>query len=201
MKHYGSYLLLILFAAIPQLCAAQDTKPPTAPPIAPQTAESNAKTWKEFVSRDGYFTILLPGAPAQQTQQVDSPAGPLDYFTYTLQNESHSYFIAYVDFPEVPNDARGIKKILDGGRDGAIATISGKLISETDLSLKGMPGRAITVEGAGSLLKARIYLADLRLYLIMIVTNKNQSAAPELNLENVTVERFLGSFRLMKKKK
>ena len=138
----------------------------------------------------------------QQTQQVGSPAGPLDYFAYTVQTEAHSYFVAYVDFPEVPDDARGVKRILDGGRDGAIATINGRLISEEDLSLKGIPGRAITVEGISQLLKARIYLAELRLYLVMIVANKNQSPSPEASsLENSTVERFLGSFKLMKRKK
>jgi hypothetical protein len=119
-----------------------------------------------------------------------------------LQTEAHSYFVAYVDFPEVPDDARGVKRILDGGRDGAIATINGRLISEGDLSLKGMPGRAITVEGVSQLLKARIYLAELRLYLVMIVANKNQSPSPEAgSMENATVERFLGSFKLVKRKK
>ena len=138
----------------------------------------------------------------QQTQQVGSPTGPLDYFSYTLQTEAHSYFVAYVDFPEVPDDARGVKRILDGGRDGAIATINGRLISEGDLSLKGMPGRAITVEGVSQLLRARIYLAELRLYLVMIVANKNQSPSPEAgSMENATVERFLGSFKLVKRKK
>jgi len=65
-----------------------------------------------------------------------------------------------------------------------------------------MPGRAITVEGASALLKARIYLAELRLYLIMIAANTNQTTSPETNsLENATVERFLGSFKLTRKKK
>lgn len=202
MKHPGSCLLLILFAVIPQLCFAQNTKPQTVPPPTPQNAELNPKSWKEFVSKEGYFSVLLPGTPVQQSKGVDSPDGTVDYFAYTLQTETHSYFVAYLDFPEVPNDARGVKKILDGGRDGAIATINGKLISEGDLSLKGIPGRAITVEGASELLKARIYLAELRLYLIMIVANKNQTPSPEINsLEGATVERFLGSFKLMTRKK
>jgi len=116
------------------LCFAQNTSPQTtATQPSPQTAESNPKTWKEFVSKEGLFSVLLPGTPVPKTQRVGSTDGPLDYFAYTLQTETHSYFIAYVDFPEVPDDARGVKKILDGGRDGAIATINGKLISEADL--------------------------------------------------------------------
>src|SRR6185369_15670317 len=102
-------------------------------------------------------------------------------FSYTLQTDTHAYYIAYVDFPEVPNDVRGIIKILDGGRDGAVATINGKLISEVDFLLKGVPARAITVEGASQVLKARIYLAELRLYLTMIVANKNPAASAEIN--------------------
>ena len=187
---------------IAQVCSAQSAKPQTVPPAVPQTAESNPKTWKEFASKEGFFSILLPGTPVKQIQRVGAPAEPLDYFSYTLQTETHSYFVAYVDFPEVPEDARGIIKILDGGRDGAIATINGRLISEVDLSLRGVPGRAITVEGASQLVRARIYLAELRLYLIMIVANKTQTISAEINsLENATVERFLDSFKLTARKK
>jgi len=189
------------FAQIRQLSLAHSTTTQQESPVA-QTTESNPKTWKEFTSKEGFFSILLPGTPVQQVQRVGSQVEPLVYFSYTLQTETHAYYVAYVDFPEVPNDVRGIIKILDGGRDGAVATINGKLISEVDLWLKGVPGRAITVEGAGQLLKARIYLAELRLYLIMIVANKNQSATPEINtLENALVERFLDSFKLSKMKK
>lgn len=184
------------------LCFTQDTRSQTAPPSAPQATESNSKTWKEFESKDGFFSVLLPGTPVVQVQQVGSAEGPLEYFSYTLQTATHSYFVAYVDFPEVPNDVRGIIKILDGGRDGAVATINGKLISEVDFLLKGVPARAITVDGPSQVLKARIYLAELRLYLTMIVANKNPSASAESNtLENATVEKFLGSFKLAKQKK
>jgi len=173
-----------------------------SPSTANQVSESNPKAWKEFVSRPGVFSVSLPGTPAQHSQQTESPAGPLDYFTYTLQSQTAEYFIAYVDFLEVANDERGIQKILDGGRDGALATINGKLISETDISLKTIPGRALTVEGASQLLKARIYLAGLRLYLVMIVANKTQLASPETRtLFDASVERYLGSFKVMTRKK
>jgi hypothetical protein len=203
LKPLCKLALFILFAGIAQLCVAQDTKPQTVPPPPPnQTPESNPKAWKEFVSRAGIFSVLLPGTPVQHSQQTESPAGPLDYFTYTLQTEAAAYYIAYVDFPEVPNDERGLQKILDGGRDGALATINGKLVSETAISLKIIPGRALTVEGATELLKARIYLAGLRLYLVMIVANKNQLASPEAaGIFDASVERYFGSFRLMTRKK
>jgi hypothetical protein len=203
LKRLARFALVILFAGAARLCIAQDTKPQTISPPAPnQTPESNPKSWKEFVSREGVFTVLLPGTPMRHSQQTESPAGPQDYFTYTLQTQAAAYFIAYVDFPEVPNDERGVQKILDGGRDGAVATINGKLISETDISLKTIPGRALAVEGATELLKARIYLAGLRLYLVMIVANKDQLASPETSsLFNASVERYFGSFKVTTKKK
>ena len=164
--------------------------------------DSNPKAWKEFSSAQGVFTVLLPGIPTRQSRETDSAAGPADYITYTLQTEAAVYFIAYVDFPEVPYDEKGVKKILDGGRDGALKTINGKLISETEISLRGIPGRALAVEGPGELLRARIYLAGLRLYLVMLVANKNQIATPEsAGLYEAAVDRFLSSFKLMTKKK
>ena len=207
MKHPLSCLLLVMSTVIAPLGFAQGTRTPNTntQPISPagtQNTESNPKSWKEFFSPEGYFSVLLPGTPVQQIQRVDSPAGPRDSVAYTLQTEAHSYFLAFVDFPEVPDDAGGVRKILDGGRDGAIATINGKLISEADLSLKGIPGRAITVEGANEVLKARIYLAELRLYLVMIVAGKNQTPSAETSsLDSTTVEKFLGSFKLISRKK
>ena len=205
-----SCLFLILSTLSSQLCFGQDrpgqdtrSGPPvhSTPPVT-QNTEANPKSWKEFTSQDGFFTVLLPGTPVKQLQQAGSPTGPVDYFAYTLQTEAHSYYVAFIDFPEVPNDARGIRKILDGARDGAIATINGTLVSEQDLSLKGMPGRAMTVEGPSQVLKARIYLAELRLYLLMIVASKTPAPTPEAGiLDNATVEKFLGSFKLMSRKK
>jgi hypothetical protein len=195
--------LSILIAVIAQLCFAQDTKPQTlSPPASQQPAESNTKAWKEFTSQQGLFTVLLPGIPTQRSQQTPSAAGPVDYITHTLQTELAVYFIAYVDFPEAPDDVSGIKKALDGGRDGALATVNGKLISESDILLRGIPGRALTVEGSTELVKARIYMAGLRLYILMMNTDKNQLSLPERNtLYNTCVERFLGSFKLMIKKR
>lgn len=209
MKHSRSCLFLILSALSSQLCFGQtpggrDTRPAPVQTTVPvtQNTEANPKSWKEFSSQDGYFSVLLPGTPVKQLQQAGGPTGPVDYFAYTLQTEAHSYYVAFLDFPEVPNDARGIRKILDGARDGAIATINGTLVSEQDLSLKGMPGRSMTVEGPSQVLKARIYLAELRLYLLMIVANKTPAPSPETGiLDNVTVEKFLGSFKLMSRKK
>jgi hypothetical protein len=203
LTHLRLYTLSILLNVTAQLCLAQDTRPPTVQPSAPgQTAESNPKAWKEFTSHQGLFSVLLPGIPSQRSQQTPSAAGPLDYITHTLQTDLAVYFIAYVDFPEAPDDVGGIKRALDAGRDGAVATVNGKLISESDILLKGIPGRALTVEGPSELVKARIYMAGLRLYILMMNTNKNQLSVPERDaLYNTCVERFLGSFRLLIRKK
>ncbi len=192
---------MILFAASAQLPLAQETKPKSEQAPADSPIESNPKAWKEFSSQEGFFSVLLPGTPAQQSQKINTTAGPLDYFTYALQTGLASYFIAYVDFPEVPDDASGVKKILDGGRDGALAIANGKLIAEAEISLKGIPGRALTIEGANALIKARVYLAGLRLYILMMVTNKEQAASPEsVKLYEATVSRFLDSFKLTARK-
>lgn len=195
--------VFVLLVASATVCVAQNPKPQTqqSRPVQAQTQELVSKPWKEFVSIEGFFGVLSPGTPVRQSQQTDSAVGTLDYVTYILQTEAAVFYIAHADFPEVPDDARGVKRILDGGREGAIGTISGKLISEYDISLKGIPGRSITVEGPGELLKARIYLAGLRLYLVMAVTDKNQLVSPESSRQfDATAEKFLGSFRLLKKK-
>src|SRR5580765_6643231 len=71
LNRFCRFVLVILLVGCARLCAAQDTKPQTVSPAAPnQTSESNPKAWKEFVSRGGFFSVLLPGTPVQHTQQT-----------------------------------------------------------------------------------------------------------------------------------
>jgi hypothetical protein len=66
------------------------------------------------------------------------------------------------------------KRILDGGRDGAVANTKGKLISEKTIELAGKyPGREIVIRingPAGAVqMRQRFFLVGTKLYQVVVV--------------------------------
>jgi hypothetical protein len=78
---------------------------------------------------------------------------------------------------------------LDGGREGAVAKVNGKLLSETPLTLEGYPGREMTISAGQLGVRSRMYLVDNRAYSIIIT-----GPVGELNLPRV--DEVLNSFKL-----
>jgi hypothetical protein len=83
---------------------------------------------------------------------------------------------------------------LDGGRDGAVASAGGRLLTEEIISLNGHPGRELNVEvlGGEGRYRARMYLVGRRLYVISWM-------GPTEKAFLRTHEEFLNSFELLEK--
>ncbi|HYB60573.1 MAG TPA: hypothetical protein VEH50_03750 [Methylomirabilota bacterium] len=136
---------------------------------------------QEFDSAEGRFSILMPGVPKADSQQValtnDTPArtATLYYFVVSQQNDNISYMVLYNDYPpDLANDAP--EAVLQRARDGA--TEGKTLLTDTAVSLNGVPGRAYTYRDSdGTTFDVHQYLAGRRLYDVMVVTNKNYTAA------------------------
>jgi hypothetical protein len=132
---------------------------------------------QEFDSVEGRFSILMPGTPKAGSQQValtnDTPprTTTLYNFTVSLENDNIAYTVIYDDFPpDLANDAP--EAVLERARDAAV---EGKtLLTDTAVNLNGVPGRAYTCRDSdGTLFDVHQYLAGRRLYVLMIVSNKN----------------------------
>ncbi len=135
---------------------------------------------QEFDSAEGRFSILMPGTPKADSEQValtnDTPArnATLYYFAVSQQNDNISYMVLYNDYPpDLANDAP--EAVLQRARDGA--TQGKTLLTDTPVVLNGVPGRAYSYRDSdGTTFDVHQYLAGRRLYDVMIVTNKNYTA-------------------------
>ena len=105
--------------------------------------------------------------------------------------------VSYRDYPanlELPNL---IKRVLDDARDRGLARFAKAephILSETDVSVDGHPGRLVRVEVKDQILQFKILVVTTRTYLLMLGTPKLPSAKSE---HEKLATRFFDSFKLM----
>jgi WD40 repeat protein len=153
--------------------------------------DEDTSTWKEFVSAEGRFRVLLPGEPERKTQQIPTPMGACTLYAFVWENKRRDFalLVSYNDYPPVVNGAPP-DQVLDGVRDGVVmGTPGARLNGEQRITLHGYPGREVRVDipGKGTL-RNRMYLVQNRLY---------QLSAPRLGgggPSEETITRFLDSF-------
>ena len=109
-----------------------------------------------------------------------------------LMSEGVVYGVSYSDYSESLVKQTSTEKMLDSGRDGALANTQSKLLSESAISLDGYPGREITASSPDGKFTARVrvYLVNSRLYQTIVVIPNEVASSPD-------VLRFLDSFHLL----
>lgn len=147
--------------------------------------------------KQGGFRVSMPGAAQEITTIRKTPAGdvPLTMFVYDTPNGS--FVVTFMDFSERQNkeqDAQFVENVLDGARNGAVATVGGALVNECGIELGHYRGRemliATTVEDTSVFLRQRCYLVHSRMYCI------NVAGTNEM-VHDKTSQEFLDSFELL----
>ena len=149
------------------------------------------KSWSEYASDDGRFSVLMPGSPDEQTQAISTPVGSIDLHIFMVEKPDIAYMVAYSDYPQVVVEKATTDEVLEGARNGALAKIQGRLLSEDVISYDEHSGREIeftAMDGIG-LGRAVILLADNRLYQVLAVGAKDSFPKND-------VKRFIDSFEM-----
>ncbi|MCU0531245.1 MAG: hypothetical protein MUE76_04035 [Syntrophales bacterium] len=156
-------------------------------------AGCESSPWKDFHSKEGGFSVSMPGTPVEKRQAYHTQAGPVEahFFTVEADRGSLVYMVVYGDYPEALMAADDREMLLDAARDGAVGNIQGTLLGERSVSMGGHPGRELQVLSSdGRLaLRMRIYLVKSRQYQVVAVMPKEARSTEDR-------DRFLDSFRL-----
>jgi hypothetical protein len=146
-------------------------------------------SWRPFSPPGGGFTVSLPGAPAEKKQTVAAEDGMLDARLFVVEVKGGAaYVVSVTDFPKAENPERR----LSNARDGAVKSVSGKLLHERKIKLDGFPGRELWIDADKSgLIHTRIYAVKERLYQTLAI-------GPKDFVETKETARFLDSFKLSK---
>lgn len=148
-------------------------------------------SWEEFTSTEGAFSVLMPKKPSRETQTVDTSLGPIEIQFFSAELADTVYMVAYSDYPAAFVAQSNPVVILDGARDGAVANVKGKLVSEHVIFIGGNTGRELRIEIPDAKMTAvsRIFLVNNRLYQVMALMPAERFSSDEITT-------YLDSFAL-----
>jgi hypothetical protein len=162
-----------------------------------------SEAWTEFSSTEGRFKILFPGTPLQSSMQMELSHGNSLIHVASYQS-SIAYSVMYTDYSEALNDPIAIKKCLDDIRIGELKSavamgMSPKVLSETDISLDGYPGRFLVVEFSDNrIYRRKMVIVKSRIYIIVATAPKDDAnTLTEKNSYEKLSMKFVNSFSLM----
>ena len=167
---------------------------------APQnfTGDADPKSWKAFSSPEGQFTVLMPGTPKEEIQYKQTELGQIEIHLFVLQSSGAAYITSYADFPITATTPEMVEKMLDGARDNVLANSTRKLLEESKISLDGLSGREMKIGMPDLVLKTRFYVAQRRLYQVMMITpDPNQISKKAVAGQNANATKFLGSLKII----
>jgi hypothetical protein len=154
--------------------------------------------WKEYSSKDGGFTVLLPGTPnIQKMTQKAGDGSDVKIVAYRPPPAGNiRVIVSTSDFAEqylkVSPD-----KILDNARDASVSNSKGTLVREKKIKLGENPGREIVVKFPKDqgYLRARAILVGSRQYSLLY------AGKDEKDVTSKEAEAFFASFKLTKEKR
>lgn len=199
MKNAVKLLLMSwILSGLSIVGSAQQDRTGSPPPPPPPADDYFPKRWKEFVSQEAGFRVLLPGTP----QKFETTPGDLIVRLFSYRGVI-SHEVLYVEYPSSVEDSSKLKKLLDSLCDSAMSNVAQsnpRIIKETDFSLDGNPGRFFQIELTGEIVvRVKCILVKNRVYKLIATSRKAQPnvMGSENDYEEIAMA-FLDSFQLTK---
>ena len=149
--------------------------------------------WELFRSEEGGFAVLAAGVPDERTIEEEVAGGRVASRYFSFGRKGVLYAVAYVDLPAGQVQANGLGEILDQARQALAGRVQGEALEEEEVFLKGYAGRMWKfAAGDGSLLRAKSFLVDQRLYTLM-------AGMEEEGANREEVGAFFASFTLLER--
>jgi hypothetical protein len=151
----------------------------------------------KFTSPEGGFSILVPAALTEKTQDVDTGNGKLTIHAFVGGTDLLRFFVSYMDTTDQALTEVGPDAILRQAETQLVGSGDAVITADSDITLDGYPGREVTFDSGPKnppelSVKARIFLVDHRLYQIMV-------AIPKGDVGNAANNAYLQSFQLLPK--
>lgn len=184
-------------------CLAQVPEAGLKIPPPASAVERDVKAWLEFTSA-GDFTVLMPGKPEEKSAPMETAAGTMKIYVAPLITEVATYVVAYTELPVAVSDPEAVQRMLDGAVSRVVGMDKNKLVSESNISLGGVPGRRFEVDvpHIDCAVNGKAYFVDKRLY-VLVITTRNYRSSPKgvVTFYESTISKFLDSFRFTEREK
>jgi hypothetical protein len=148
-----------------------------------------AAAGKPFSSGEGRFSAQFPAAPAQSSEPVPlAGGGTMTLYRFRSDDDNLSYIVTYNDYP-VGYNTGDAPAILANARNGLVESTKGDIVSDAEISLNGVPGRAFKFTGKdGVSYSVHDFLNGRRLYQAVVIASPGATGSQ--------AEDFLNSFRI-----
>lgn len=165
---------------------------------SPAVNEYDSKAWKEFSSRDGGFSVLLPGTPVAHTQTSEYDGGKVEAHVFAWRGTYSGYGVTYFDVPRGGDGTKTASDFLAGGVDAVARQAGAQLLERKDVNLGEYPGQYYRVRAAtGLVMLGKMFAVKNRLYMLNV--SMTDKGAPDLILKSRerNAATFLDSFKLL----
>ena len=155
--------------------------------IAAILSYSSESEWRKLVSGQGAFTVLMPGKPKHETRTFAFGGVGVEGHWFSAWSRANAQFtVLYADRSMEPT-APQIEKIFDFLRRALIQGDEARSLSAETRVVKGYPVRQYkAIAEDGSEVDERVYIVKSRLYLLLVVHDRNRDESD--------VKKFFDSF-------
>ena len=101
-------------------------------------ARAADEKWQTFTSKEGRFSVALPGKPTEETKQVPTPGGKKKALhVFVLASAADQiYHLNYSDYSkEAIQEDKNKETAFDAIRDGNVKAFKGKLVSDKKIAV------------------------------------------------------------------
>lgn len=188
------FLAVLVCMILAPLCAAQEHKePPPHTPTSPVATTALPAGWIRYNSPEGRYKVVLPTQPKLSTQPSKTADG-VSFLQYMASSttDKEAFLVGYFD------RMAGSTFSFDRARDGFVSAVNGTLINENPITLQGLPGRELRVEGHGNdgesyILRVRIINTGDRIYVVQFIVG---SADADIPIEKQRAAQYFDSFQV-----
>jgi hypothetical protein len=141
------------------------------------------QAWTTFTSKEGNFSIEMPGQPVQTETQQKSFVGTVTNHIFTAESGKDHFTVDYSDIPHVALHFAGPDTIYEHAKGALLKQTFGKSTSYTDVTVGGAKGKKLVydtppVQGHPEMRgDAILVLVGARLYVIDGVVPETEADA------------------------
>jgi hypothetical protein len=149
--------------------------------------------WTTYASREGGYTVRMPTKSESKVEKVPDYGGYIEVHFLSAQERGMAFAVYYHDL-SAPVPAARRDTILKKQVDGTVRRHDAALRSINTITIDGKPARELVADlavtgGGSAVLRAKIVLADQRIYQVIALATEKRASEPE-------IATFLDSFHV-----
>lgn len=191
-------LLLIIVSSQCLICLAQKQ-------VVTISSDENGNSWQPFVSKEGRFSVDMPGVPSHTTNERDTSDGKIIFNSFAVKLTEAFYQVGYTDY-SASDDAALAREIFSETHD-IFSKHGAEILSEREITVANVNGREWWIlQSRAAIGIKRIFVLHGRSYQVNMLVSLNRAfknGRPSLKRDDQTelfasaTSRFFDSFKFI----